>query len=145
MAKQSDIQSQPSRGPCPVTFALEVFGDRWTLLVLREVTLEARYRYKDLLAANDGIATNVLADRLKRLQQRGLVSRVRDKSDARQYIYKPTELAISVIPMLVEMIVWGAQHGEGNATEPFIRRFNSDRDGLISELQHHARERAGLI
>lgn len=136
--------AKPARSLCPVTFALEVFGDRWTLLVLRDVTLEARYRYKELLAANRGLATNVLADRLKRLEKRGLISKARDGNDARQFVYKPTDLAISVIPMLVEMIVWGARHGDGAAAPDFLRRFDSDRANLIEALQREARERAGL-
>jgi DNA-binding HxlR family transcriptional regulator len=132
------------RPPCPVTFALEVFGDRWTLLVLRDVLLKARYSYKALLTANPGIATNILADRLKRLERRMLVTKERDESDARQFLYKPTLLAISVIPMLVEMMVWGSENGNAKVDPEFKRRFKSDREALIAELQSAARESAGL-
>ena len=112
--------------------------------MLKDVVLESRYRYRDLLAANPGIATNILADRLKRLEQRGLVSKTRDDKDARQYLYRPTSLAISVIPMLVEMIIWGSENGEGRGSPAFTQRFKSDRTGLIRELQSNARKKAGL-
>lgn len=130
--------------PCPVTFALEVFGDRWTLRILREVLLVYRYSYKELLTANPGIATNVLADRLKRLETRKLVTKTRDPKDARQFLYKPTELAISVIPMLVEMIIWGSKHGNGEVDPSFTKRFQTERDVLVQELQTTAREKADL-
>lgn len=132
----------PQHQPCPVTFALDVFGDRWSLLVLRDVMLEGRCRYKDLLTANPGLATNVLADRLKRLERRGLLSRQRDPSDARQYLYTPTELAVSVVPILVEMIAWGARHGNGAVSPSFLQRFDTDRDGLVADLQQQIRARA---
>jgi DNA-binding HxlR family transcriptional regulator len=135
-------EREPSASTCPVSFALEIFGDRWTLLVLRDILLESLYTYKDILAANKGMATSVLADRLKRLQRRGLISKARDASDARQFIYRPTKLGVSVIPMLVEMIVWGAKHGNGTADSSFIRRLNTDRDNWIKELQSIANKAA---
>ncbi len=141
MPESKDINTAGEQLPCPVTFALEVFGDRWTLLVLREVMLEGRHRYRDLLSANEGIATNVLADRLKRLEQRGLISRERDPEDARQYIYKPTRYAVSVIPMLVEMMVWGSKHGNGEVPQTFLNQFTNNRKKLIKDLQDAAMSR----
>lgn len=134
----------PQQRPCPVTYALELFGDRWTLLVLRDVMLEARHRYRDLLAANQGLATNVLSDRLKRLERRGLVSKTRDTADARQFVYRPTEAAKDLVPMLVEMIAWSAKQGHARMAPSFLRQFEEDREGLIAELQRQVRERAGL-
>ncbi len=136
-----DVSKQ---GSCPVTYALEIFGDRWTLVVLRNIVLESRYRNKELCEAIPRIATNVLADRLKRLESRGLVIRERDPEDARQFLYKPTPLAVSVIPMLVEMIAWGAQYGDGEVSPTFLRRLKEDREGVIEELQKQARERASI-
>ena len=138
-----DAATDPPQ-PCPVTYALEVFGDRWTLLVLRDVMLERRYRYRELLAANQGLATNVLSDRLKRLERRGLVSKTRDGADARQFIYGPTERAIGLVPMLVEMIVWSAGQGRAQVARTFLDRFEQDRAGLIKELQERIRREAGL-
>jgi DNA-binding HxlR family transcriptional regulator len=106
--------------------------------------LEARIRYKDVLTANPGLATNVLADRLKRLERRGLLSKKRDPSDARQYVYMPTEAAIALIPMMIEMIVWSAGQGAGEASPSFVKRFETDRDALIAELKHQVRNRIQL-
>ena len=92
--------SSQSGAPCPISYALEIFGDRWSLLVLRDLMLNGRRRYKDLLGCPEGIATNVLADRLRRLEERDLITKVRDPADARQFLYAPTEAAIALVPML---------------------------------------------
>lgn len=136
---------QPKRSSCPISFALEIFGDRWTLLVLRDLLLRSRSRYRELLACEEGIATNVLADRLKRLEQKGLIRKEQDQRDARQYIYKPTRLAVSVVPMLIEMTVWGARNSKDAAVDrSLLRRFEKDREQLIADLQAQVRRDGGL-
>jgi DNA-binding HxlR family transcriptional regulator len=125
----------PAGSTCPIGYALEIFGDRWTLLVLRDLMLNSRRRYKELLACPEGIATNVLADRLKRLEQRGLISKLRDPLDARQFIYTPTEAAIGLIPMLSELIVWSARNGVGDFDEELVQRISKDRERFILETQ----------
>ena len=130
-------RNQPNA--CPVTYALEIFGDRWTLLVLRDVLLEGRHRYKDVLAANPGLATNILTDRLKRLEKRGLLERRKDPQDGRQYLYLPTEQAVSLIPMLLEMVMWSFRSGGVPLPEGFEQRFDRDRTDFVAELQDKAR------
>lgn len=135
----------PKRSTCPISFALEIFGDRWTLLVLRDLLLKSRRRYRELLACEEGIATNVLADRLKRLEQRGLIRKEQDQQDARQYVYKPTQLAVSVVPMLIEMTVWGARNSKTTVVDrDMLRRFETDREQLIADLQEQVRRDGGL-
>ena len=87
------------RSDCPIHFALETFGDRWTLLVLRDVLLKGRSTYTDFLMAEEGIATNILADRLTSLQRDGLLARAPGGR------YRPTTKAIDLLPVLVEMIL----------------------------------------
>ncbi|MEO1016515.1 MAG: helix-turn-helix domain-containing protein [Pseudomonadota bacterium] len=133
------------RSGCPISYALEIFGDRWTLIVLRDTLLRSKRRFRELLACEEGIATNVLADRLKRLEQRGLLVKERDPADARQQLYRPTELAVSLMPMLVEMTVWGAQTSPDTEFDPdFLRRFKTDRAQLITDLQERVRAESGL-
>lgn len=138
----------PAKSPaisiCPISYALEIFGDRWTLLVLRDLMLNARRRYKELLACPEGIATNVLADRLKRLEHRGLVSKVRDPMDARQYLYDPTEAAIELVPMLFELIAWSARNGDGQFDPRLVQRISQDRVEFILETQDAIRRRVGM-
>lgn len=134
---------QPKRSNCPISFALEIFGDRWTLLVLRDLLLRSRNRYRELLSCEEGIATNVLADRLKRLERRGLIHKLRDPEDARQYVYKPTLLAVHLVPMLLEMAVWGARTSKhASAGTDLIRRFETDREQLIADFQERVRRQS---
>ena len=138
----SDGDANP-QSVCPVTYALEIFGDRWTLLVLRDLMLEGRSRFKELLGANEGLATNVLTERLRRLERRRLVSKTRDLADARQVVYTPTETAIGLVPMLVEMMIWSARQGHARVAPSFIRRFEKDREALVRDLQAEIRARIG--
>lgn len=126
---------------CPISYALEIFGDRWTLLVLRDLMLKECQRYGELLASPEGIATNVLADRLKRLEQRGLISKRKDPLDARQIIYSPTDAAIALVPMLLEMIAWSAQHGGNKFETKMAKRFRANRDKCIADVQKSIRAR----
>jgi len=136
---------QPKRSTCPISFALEIFGDRWTLLVLRDLLLRSRSRYRELLACEEGIATNVLADRLKRLEQRGLIRKEQDRQDARQYVYRPTRLADGVVQMLVEMTVWGARNSKTTSVDQdFLHRFEEDREKLIADLQEQVLRDGGF-
>ena len=134
---------QLKRSNCPISFALEIFGDRWTLLVLRDLLLRSRNRYRELLSCEEGIATNVLADRLKRLERRRLIRKLRDPEDARQYVYKPTPLAVHLVPMLLEMAVWGARTSKRtSAGSDLIRRFETDREQLIAEFQERVQRQS---
>ena len=135
----------PTDSPgCPLSFTLGLFGDRWTLSVLRDVLIEGLSRYNELLAANPGLATNILANRLKRLERQGFLVKAKDPDDARRYVYRPTEAAIGVIPVIMEMLVWGARHGDGALPRGFLSRFERDRDALLQQLQRRIRENAGL-
>ncbi len=124
------------RSGCPISFALGIFGDRWTLLVLRDLILRDRRRFKDLLAAEEGIATNILSDRLRRLEEHGLIVREVDENDRRQQLYRPTETAVDLIPMIVELAVWGARNDPSTALPAgFVERFEQDRDALIASIR----------
>ena len=118
------------RSDCPIHFALETFGDRWTLLVLRDLLLKGRSSYSEFLRAEERIATNILADRLARLQEDGLVVH---GADGR---YRPTAKALDLLPLLVEMIVWSATYDADTATSAaFTERAREDREALVAELR----------
>lgn len=125
------------RSNCPISFALGIFGDRWTLLILRDLILRNKCRFKEMLASPEGIATNVLSDRLRRLVDAGLVVREPDTDDQRQWIYRPTEKALDLVPMLVELVVWGARSDSRTAVpRTFIEQFDDDREALIEGIKN---------
>jgi DNA-binding HxlR family transcriptional regulator len=101
------------RSGCPINLTLEMLGDRWSLIVIRDVMFGNRRHYRDLLThSEEGIASNILADRLKRLVATGLLSRREDPSHKQKAIYSLTEPAIELVPLLAQMGAWGLRHTE---------------------------------
>lgn len=99
------------RSGCPINLTLEVLGDRWSLIVIRDVMFGNRRGYRDLLTnSEEGIASNILADRLKRLVAAGLLTRRDDPSHKQKAIYSLTEPAIQLVPLLAHMGAWGRRH-----------------------------------
>jgi DNA-binding HxlR family transcriptional regulator len=99
------------RSNCPINLTLETLGDRWSLIVIRDLMFGNRRHYRELLTrSEEGIASNVLADRLKRLTEAGLLSRRDDPSHKQKAIYSLTEPAIELVPLLAEMGAWGRRH-----------------------------------
>jgi DNA-binding HxlR family transcriptional regulator len=108
----------PLRSKCPIAGALDLVGDRWTLLVMRDLLFYDKRRFAEFLASSEGIASNILADRLERLERCGLIER-------RQYLerppreeYHPTAKGADLIPVLRELIRWGKRHVAGTAKRP---------------------------
>src|SRR5579863_968603 len=99
------------RSGCPINLTLEVLGDRWSLIVIRDVMFGNRRHFRELMALSDeGIASNVLADRLKRLLEAGLLTRRDDPDHKQKGIYSLTEAAIELVPLLAHMGAWGRRH-----------------------------------
>ena len=99
------------RSGCPINLTLEVLGDRWSLIVIRDVVFGNRRSYRDLLTSSEErIASNILADRLKRLVGAGLLTRRDDPSHKQKAIYSLTEPAIQLVPLLAHMGAWGRRH-----------------------------------
>lgn len=103
--------SNTLRSGCPINLTLELLGDRWSLIVLRDVMFGGRRHYRELLSqSEEGIASNVLADRLKRLVANGLLSRVDDPSHKQKAVYSLTEPSIQLVPLMAQMGAWGRRH-----------------------------------
>jgi DNA-binding HxlR family transcriptional regulator len=126
----------PRRSDCPIACALDVLGDRWTLVVLRDLIFLRKRHFRDLLDSNEGIATNILASRLKQLESAALITRRADPTRARRVIYAPTAKALDLLPVLFELMRWSARHNPGTRAPPQIMsRIAKDSAGLIAELR----------
>jgi len=100
-----------TRSGCPINLTLETLGDRWSLIVIRDIIFGDRRHFRDLLAhSEEGIASNILADRLKRLVARGVLTRAADPSHRQKAIYSLTEAGIALLPLLVAMGAWGRRY-----------------------------------
>ncbi len=124
------------RSDCPICFALDIVGDRWTLLVLRDLILMRKRYFREFLAADEGIASNILAQRLKLLEACGVVERRRDPANARQVIYQPTATGLDLIPVLLELARFGATHDAHTAApKAFVRRIAQEREDMVREIR----------
>ena len=99
------------RSGCPINLTLEVVGDKWSLLVIRDIIFGNRRHFRELLTrSEEGIASNILADRLKRLVDKGIVSKTGDPSHKQKSVYSLTEQGIELLPVLAQMAVWGRKY-----------------------------------
>lgn len=123
------------RSGCPLHAALEVFGDRWSLLIVRDLMFKGRTTFNAFLEAEEAIATNILANRLQRLEAHGIIARQRDPSDARRGIYRLTAKGIDLAPILIEMIMWGARYAETDAPPSAIVEMTEHRDRVLADIR----------
>ncbi len=108
------------KSPCPIAFFLDLFGDKWSLLVLRDLVAREKRYYRDFINPTEKIATNILADRLKALVAQGLVTRHRDPDKKSMTLYTPTAKAMALLPVLEEMAKWALEHGPGTLRPPLL-------------------------
>jgi len=124
-----------------VAFALDTFGDRWTLIVIRDMALRGFTTYGELLSCREGIATNVLADRLRQLEADGIIHKSPDPEHHRSHRYTLTDKGCDLLPVLFEMIRWSAKHDPHTNVGPkTLDRIENHRDEFIAEI----RARSGL-
>lgn len=129
------------RSGCPVNISLEVFGDRWSLLIVRDLMVRGFHTFGDFQRAGEGIATNILTDRLRRLCQAGIVRAERDPGDRRQKHYRLTEKGIDLAPVLLELLIWGAKHEQTDAPAEVISEMARNRDAVLEETRRRWEER----
>jgi DNA-binding HxlR family transcriptional regulator len=131
MAKKSAPQR---RSVCPLNASVEMLGDRWSLLIVRDMMLRGFSRYNEFLTSYEGIATNILADRLRKLEANGIISAKQDPSDGRKLIYLLSKKGIDLAPVLAEMVLWAAAHEE-TGNQPLVRRLRKAKDQVMAEVR----------
>jgi len=120
------------RSDCPINFALEVFGDPWSLLIIRDIVYFGKKTYGEFLVSEEGMATNILASRLAHLEQQGILEKRLSEKDKRKEEYVLTEKGLDLIPVLVEMADWSAEHDPQTAAPaPWIALMRAEREKMI--------------
>ena len=124
------------RSHCPIAFALDVFGDRWSLLILRDIIFKGKRHYSEFIGSEERISTNILASRLEHLEGAGLIVQSGDEKNRKKIIYRPTEKALDLIPVMLEMVLWSASYDSNTAApKSFVKRAKADRKRLIEEVR----------
>lgn len=129
------------RSGCPVSISLEMLGDRWSLLIIRDLMVRGYRTFKDFQGSFERIATNILADRLRRLEAVGIVSAEKEKTDGRRINYRLTEKGIDLAPVLLDLLVWAARHEETGAPCAVIDNMEKNREQILAEARRRWRER----
>ena len=126
--------SPKRRSGCPLNASVEMLGDRWSLLIIRDMMLRGSRTFKEFLNSYERPATNILADRLRRLEAYGIITTQQDPSDGRKQIYLLTPKGIDLAPVLTEMVLWAAAH-ENTGNQPLIRLMKKDKQHFLAEIR----------
>lgn len=121
------------RSECPVSFSLDFFGDKWTLLIIRDIVLHGKHTFGEFLQSGEGIATNILTDRLKMLEEEGFIMKYPVAGKARTG-YCLTEKGTTIIPIVVELALWGVSQHNNNLQKELTAALRKDKAGVIKEL-----------
>ncbi|VAW52528.1 Transcriptional regulator, HxlR family [hydrothermal vent metagenome] len=112
-----------------------MFGDKWSLLIVRDLMFRGRTTYGEFLGAGEGISTNILANRLKSMEADGIISKTRDLEDRKKYIYGLTKKGLELMPILLEVVRWSGKFDPNTgAPKDFLERLENDREGILKEL-----------
>lgn len=122
------------RSGCPLNASVEMLGDRWSLLILRDMMLRGFRTYNEFLRSYEGIATNILADRLKKLVAHGILTAQEDPSDGRKLIYSLTSKGIDLAPIMTEMVLWAAMHEE-TGNQPLVQLMRKDKEKFLASVR----------
>lgn len=123
------------RSLCPLNASVEILGDRWSLLIIRDMMLRGFNSYKQFLDSYEGIATNILADRLSKLEANEIIIRRPDPIDGRKIIYRLTAKGMDLAPVLTEMVLWASAH-EKVENQSLIRQIQKDKPKFLAAIRH---------
>jgi len=128
------------RSHCPISYSLELVGDRWSLLIVRDMVYFGKKTYGEFKGSNEGIARNILASRLKQLAEHGLIIKTPHPDDGRKDIYRLTEKGLGLVPILLDMADWGSRHySESDAPQSWLELVRRDRDHMIALITETVR------
>ena len=125
--------TRKGRSGCPVSIGLEQFGDRWSLLIIRDLMVRGYRTFREFLNAGEGISTSVLSDRLRKLVSGGIVSTEPDQHDARRIHYRLTQKGIALAPMMLELLLWAGRWEETAAPCGFVEQMDKNRQAVLAE------------
>jgi DNA-binding HxlR family transcriptional regulator len=124
------------RSHCPINYTLEHFGDKWSFLIIRDLMFKGKRHYNEFLEAGEKVSTSVLSDRLKKLEEAGIITSGEDSIKKSRIRYSLTQKGIDLLPILIEMIVWGGFKDEyTESPTEFLEQATQNREELIREIR----------
>ncbi|MGI4874591.1 MAG: winged helix-turn-helix transcriptional regulator [Janthinobacterium lividum] len=130
------------RSTCPISTSLDVLGDKWTLLILRDMVFAGKTTYGQFLQSAEKMATNILADRLALLEAQGLLTKAVAADKKSKFTYRLTEKGVATVPLLVELIRWGATQCSTLVDPSLLAELARGKDAAVEKYQQLARKKA---
>jgi DNA-binding HxlR family transcriptional regulator len=122
------------RSGCPLNASVEMLGDRWSLLIVRDMMIRGFQTYKEFLESDERIATNILADRLRKLEANGIITAQPDAADGRKLTYLLTSKGVDLASVLAEMVLWAARHEE-TGNQALVHALQTNKHGVVAEVR----------
>ena len=136
-------------GKCPIAFALDIFGDKWSLIILRDMLFKGKRHYGEFLTSTEKISTNILANRLEKLESEGLIDKTQDSENLSRFVYSLTDKGKDLLPLLLEMVKWSVKYDPQpgipdniitGAPARLLERLQDNHDVLVAEILSRLKE-----
>lgn len=129
------MEKSKKRSECPISCSLDIFGDKWSLLIIRDMMFFNKSTYGDFLKSAEGIATNILASRLQSLEENKLIEKLDHPESKAKVLYRLTQKSIDLLPLIVEIHLWAEQYLEiPTEIKAMVKESKKDRDGFIKSM-----------
>ncbi|MCM3714127.1 winged helix-turn-helix transcriptional regulator [Halalkalibacter oceani] len=129
------------RSDCPISYSLDLLGDSWSLLIIRDIVFADKKTFGEFLASDEGIARNILTNRLTTLTQKGILTKQPHPSDKRKDLYQLTEAGLDLIPILLDLSLWGAKHEPATSeSQAWLANVQADKDTLVGLIRETLKE-----
>jgi len=125
---------EKSRSDCPVSCSLDVFGDKWSLLIIRDVMLRGKVSYSEFLESEEKISTNILANRLNVLEAESILKKDVSPINKSRFIYSLTQKGADLLPIVIEIMDWGAKYNVNCPRKELGRKIQKNKAAVIKEL-----------
>lgn len=124
---------EKTRSDCPISCSLDVFGDKWSLLIIRDIMLRGKLSYSEFLESEEKIATNILVNRLKVLEAADILSKQVSSTNKSKFIYSLTKKGVDLLPIVIEIMDWGAKYNANCPRRELGKRIKQDKAAVIKE------------
>lgn len=126
------MKDQKKRSDCPVSYSLEAFGDKWSLLIVRDLMMKKKCTYGDFIKSDEKIATNILAARLLSLEENGIIQKLEHPESKAKVLYQLTQKGIDLVPIIVEINLWAEKYTEiPEVRKGILAEMNADKEAFI--------------
>lgn len=139
------MKTSERRSNCPINYGVEILGDKWMLLILRDIMFNGKNSFLEFRASDEKISSAVLTEKLNLLLEEGIVSKITSPKNASKFLYLLTDKGIELVPVMVEFLDWGSIYNPGGGPEALLDRIRQSKKKAITDLQHQLKERMKTV